>query len=300
MVCQYAPQPQVRTTRFLPIFPTRYRTTWQRVPVTCYRPTLSRDPVTGCPVTAMQPCVTYRWQPQRVPATGLRGFCSSLFGRPTVTANYVTPGVTSPMPAVSYGSSSLCGPSSCSPAVVPGPVTGAPSLAPSLQTVPPMSGTPGTLQTIPPTTLAPGTTTSPGTTTIPNGSSSGEAADTRPKLDPIPATETGGLNHVPRRRTDRLYDDVPGNHDVMPIPDPDAEMETETDMPGLVPPYVNPEDRTASRLLPYRWAATKISWPVRETEAEPAPLAKMTRPSPAPATPPVKRWDDSGWHSINP
>ena len=47
----------------------RYRTTLTRVPVTYYRPVTTADPATGCPVTSLQPCTTYRWQFMRVPTT---------------------------------------------------------------------------------------------------------------------------------------------------------------------------------------------------------------------------------------
>ena len=182
---------------------------------------------------------------------------------------------------------------------MPGPMTGVPSMVPSLQTVPPMPVAPGRLQSIPPSQLTPGATTTPGTITAPGGTQSREPADVRPKLDPIPATETGGVNEVPRRRLyDKPYDDVPGKHDVMPIPDPDAEPGT--NMPGLAPPYLNPEDRTAARLLPHRWAATKISWPVREKAAEPVAYVDARPTTPEQELPPTKRWDDSGWRSINP
>ncbi|MDP6444551.1 MAG: hypothetical protein QGG36_32255 [Pirellulaceae bacterium] len=44
-----------------------YRTSWQRVPVTYYRPESQVDPVTGIPVSYWRPCTSYRWQARRVP-----------------------------------------------------------------------------------------------------------------------------------------------------------------------------------------------------------------------------------------
>lgn len=51
---------------------TAYRTTWEKVPVTQYRPVTSSDPCTGCTVTCMKPCTTYTWQMKQVPYTTYR------------------------------------------------------------------------------------------------------------------------------------------------------------------------------------------------------------------------------------
>ena len=51
---------------------TAYRTSWQKVPVTKYRPVTSSDPCTGCTMTCMKPCTTYTYQSQRVPYTTYR------------------------------------------------------------------------------------------------------------------------------------------------------------------------------------------------------------------------------------
>ncbi len=51
---------------------TSYRTSWQRVPVTQYRPVTNTDPCTGCTVTCMRPCTSYSWQMKRVPYTTYR------------------------------------------------------------------------------------------------------------------------------------------------------------------------------------------------------------------------------------
>ncbi len=56
---------------------TYYRTSWKKIPVTSYRPVMSTDPVTGCPVTVMKPCTTYTWQAGRERC----GFFDRLFGR---------------------------------------------------------------------------------------------------------------------------------------------------------------------------------------------------------------------------
>ena len=51
---------------------TSYRTTYERVPVTTYRPQTSSDPCTGCSVTCMRPCTTYTYRTRRVPYTTYR------------------------------------------------------------------------------------------------------------------------------------------------------------------------------------------------------------------------------------
>lgn len=51
---------------------TSYRTTYERVPVTQYRPQTSTDPCTGCSTTCMRPCTTYTYRTKRVPYTTYR------------------------------------------------------------------------------------------------------------------------------------------------------------------------------------------------------------------------------------
>ncbi len=51
---------------------TSYRTTYERVPVTQYRPQTTSDPCTGCSVTCMRPCTTYTYRTRRVPYTTYR------------------------------------------------------------------------------------------------------------------------------------------------------------------------------------------------------------------------------------
>ena len=51
---------------------TSYRTSYERVPVTQYRPQTSSDPCTGCTVTCMRPCTTYTYRMKRVPYTTYR------------------------------------------------------------------------------------------------------------------------------------------------------------------------------------------------------------------------------------
>lgn len=51
---------------------TSYRTSWDRVPVTQYRPETKSDPCTGCTVTCMKPCTTYTYRMKREPYTSYK------------------------------------------------------------------------------------------------------------------------------------------------------------------------------------------------------------------------------------
>lgn len=51
---------------------TSYRTSYERVPVTQFRPQTTSDPCTGCTVTCMRPCTTYTYRTKRVPYTTYR------------------------------------------------------------------------------------------------------------------------------------------------------------------------------------------------------------------------------------
>lgn len=62
---------------------TAYRTSWEQVPVTQYKPVTNSDPCTGCTVTCMKPCTSYVWQAKQVPYTTYRA-CYR-------TENYTTP-----------------------------------------------------------------------------------------------------------------------------------------------------------------------------------------------------------------
>jgi hypothetical protein len=63
--------PQIsQTVNYVP--QTCYRTQYVNVPVTTYRPVVSRDPCTGCPVTCMRPATSYVQQARMVPYTSYR------------------------------------------------------------------------------------------------------------------------------------------------------------------------------------------------------------------------------------
>lgn len=295
-LCNLCPTPTAATPTI------RYRTTLTRVPVTSYRPVTTTDPATGCPVTCLQPCTTYRWQFKRVPT--VHQGCGLLNWRwpwsrsePAVAppAAMVAPVTVMPGYAVPMGESYT----------VPGqPATVAPS---------PYYGAPGA-------TFAPG---------VPSGASSLSPvpADSPPTLQPqlppsgaptpayrIPSPspgnsvitpDSGGTTLAPPRLNTETSTDRPHgvNPDtlhlptyVKPIPDPEVPLEP--------PQLLNPRERTAARL---DWAVVPISWPApapapafaQAIEAPGQANALVPAPRPVPPAPrgDEPRWDDSGWKS---
>ena len=63
--CQTTCQRQV--VQYVPR--TAYRTVWNRIPTTVYRPVTSVDPCTSCQTVCYRPCTTYQYQSQQVPYT---------------------------------------------------------------------------------------------------------------------------------------------------------------------------------------------------------------------------------------
>ncbi|MEZ6112954.1 MAG: hypothetical protein R3C99_18375 [Pirellulaceae bacterium] len=153
---------------------TYYRTAYRRIPVTNYRPVTTADPVTGCPVTCMQPCVTYTYQAARVPIH----VCRPIFS--TVPAGPCSPcGGVQGLP---MGGSPYYGT----------PTTG----TPNVMTTPGVMPAPG---------MAPATI--PNTITVPQGGL--QPADIRPSLTTPytygPTPDTGVGSRVNRIPTDSTY-----------------------------------------------------------------------------------------------
>ncbi len=65
-----APVAPVQQVNYVP--QTCYRTVYNPVPVTSYRPITTADPCTGCPVTSLSPVTTYVQRPVVVPYTTYR------------------------------------------------------------------------------------------------------------------------------------------------------------------------------------------------------------------------------------
>ncbi len=289
-----------------------YRTSWKRVPVTRYRPVVSADPITGCPVTVMKPCTTYAWQADRKRC----GVLSRLFGQcdqgPAVTA-------CPPNPCVTFQcgtAPSCCG--SSPPSMVPNAASPVPATAPyytpsNAAPVPQFSVPPPTNGSVP--SLVPNS--SPAVS--PQGT---EPADRRPSLvpsdggaaalQPLPSSPlnsdttvnsdtaaasvrddglAGPLLEGPKANTRTiLRQQVPlptfGNPPAgssspkhRPVPDPEATRTRAEENPSA-PLLLDPRDQVASLPATPAWTATPITWPRKKPTARPTQL------------------DDSGWYSI--
>jgi hypothetical protein len=98
------------TVNYVPY--TDYRTTWQRVPVTNYKPVTSVDPNTGCTTTCMRPCTDQQWQLQRIPYTTYRPVYQ--------TQNYQVPVTTITNDCGTNQGCSTCGIPGAMPGTMPG------------------------------------------------------------------------------------------------------------------------------------------------------------------------------------
>jgi hypothetical protein len=117
-----APPQVTQTASYLP--QTCYRTQYVSVPVTTYRPVVSRDPCTGCPVTCMRPATCMVQQAQLVPYTTYRRVLSNpCCGAAAPTIPAYTSGY---LPAYSAGAGYATG-SSCSGCSAAAPMTYAPT-----------------------------------------------------------------------------------------------------------------------------------------------------------------------------
>ena len=156
---------------------------------------------------------------------------------------------------------------------------------------PTYGGTSQPLEPIPQTMPGPMT---PGTT-APQGST---PADIPPKLDPLPSTGSsdGGQTPLPQTYPKPTLEQK-RKSGIEPVPDPEAEKASQ---PTELSPWLKPGDQTAGRLLPYRFAATKINWPANASRNIPVsysqPADADRAPQVAPSDPPAKKdWYDSGW-----
>jgi hypothetical protein len=161
---------------------------------------------------------------------------------------------------------------------------------------PAFGGTSQPLEAIPQTSPGPVT---PGTT-APQGST---PADIPPKLDPLPSTGGSDSGQTPSRQTyPKPTSEQKIKSGIEPVPDPDAENASQ---PAELSPWLKPDDQTAHRLLPYRFAATKINWPENNSPNRAASFSQPAAPQPKPqaqqpARPTEKDWYDSGWLPANP
>lgn len=262
---------------------TCYRTQYVNVPVTTYRPFLTRDACTGCPVTAMRPTITYVQQARRVPYTTYRAIVTS---GPAVATSYA--------PVYSAPAS---GCSSCSAAPAAAPIATAPAAQPYYNSAP-LSAAPSSSNGTGVPTLAPNISpgvsnfqrpiisSPPSNATSPSGSSS----DLRQKPIVVPGPESsGGANGSQ------------GNHGAAPNGGSAPKSASPMDPTSAAPRLINPDDRTTQRLsVPVRYAVHRVlpSSPAggispvvwRDAAAQAAPVSAEP-----PALQPSQAADADGW-----
>ncbi len=314
-----------------PIPQTYYKTNWEKVPVTRYRPVVYSDPATGYPLTVMDPCTTYTWMPER----RRQSFLSRLFHGADPPPAAVIPQATPCAPPCYSPVMSDCGipaASSCctpsAPAMGPiGSVTPIPtSPAPYYPSSPPSSPmVPMTPGTSPQGIQTPGAAVVPpaGAQQVPSAQPA-VPADVTPRLKPNivpnkkPAAKSSAMTTIPwgagrngairRSLAEEPPARVPssspqsGTLRLRPVPDPDATSNERRSK--STPVLLNPRDRTA-RARPVRAGTySAIAWPSHAALVPTTTHRQATRPVQASrggdATRYTPAWDDSGWTTIRP
>lgn len=166
---------------------TSYRTSWDRVPVTQYRPETKSDPCTGCSVTCMKPCTTYTYRMKRVPYTSYKPvYRTETYKVPVtyVTNNCATGGcATCPTATPAATSCDSCGIAATSSA--PAPVYSA---------APTYGGGSGTIYSQPTVTTAPSGTINTGGGFQTQGGGFQTQGGGLPTVDVSPAELSPSLN----------------------------------------------------------------------------------------------------------
>lgn len=258
---QYAQNPYV-TNQSANQYAPAYRSAWQRVPVTNYRPTVGYDPTTGRKVTSLQPCAGYEWQTRRVPVQTYRPVLGWLFGpnrtyaaRPT----YRVPVSNYAYSAPAYADNSRAYVNS-SPADCSG---GTRVLTQQNDYYTPRSqprsnvGVEEGWQDVvgngdrpPAPALAPGQNVP-----LPDY---GDGSRTRVEQQSL-RRETAPQTNAPQTNAPRAALNQPlGNRRPQPIPDPDAKFQT--DRPAEAPQLIRPRVKTAVA-QPRAGSFVLISWP---------------------------------------
>lgn len=285
-VVEAAPVVAPTVVNYLP--QTCYRTQYVTVPVTTYRPYITRDVCTGCPVTAMRPTVAYVQQARMVPYTTYRAVVTSgpvmgtsyapVYAAPSSTCSSCSaaPAVAAPMAAAP----AVAVPMATSPAAPPGYYNGAPAAAANGTGVP---------------TLAPGMT--PGVSTFqrptmavpPNGVPS----ELRQKPIAVPGPESGG------EAATKNGGSSSGNSPKASEP----KSGSHADPTSAAPRLINPDDRTTQQLsAPVRYAVHRIT-PAMPASSNITPVVwrdaaarALTESAPEqPAAQPAPASDADGW-----
>lgn len=282
---------------------TQYRTSWERVPVTVYRPIVTTDATTGQAVTSLSPCVSYTWQARRVPvATYYRPVSAPQWTAPLTLTVPTTTAVTAPnvtLPTAAPATAPYYGPAQAAPGY---------GLVPSNMV--PGTAVPGaTFPGAPPSAAAPSTVVPgagvPGATLVP----AGQPADQAPALAPgsvprtilnyPPAQPAPGATIIPSHPTSPVPPAHPPTSSMVPVPafgtNP-APVGTGPRVEAPVPHAAAPPAAAPGNFAPVNPAPPLIPAPASPSgvravaPAVEVPQGKTARPIPDPDAP----RDDSG------
>ena len=247
---------------------TAYRTSWERVPVTQYRPVTNSDPCTGCTVTCMKPCTSYTYQMKRVPYTTYRPcYRTETYKVPvtTITNDCATGNCATGLCATGTCATGTCG------------------------TMPATPANNGVYYTMPNGTPVPapsGTISTDGGFSTP----SSVPADINPTLSP---TTQRSIND----RINRSYT----QQTTWPVEQPRTQQRTVIEQPQefkSAPAVINMDDKIAHATVHQRWnyspvrlaSYTKVEKPVREYSGR-AESRTPTNTTPAKV--------NAGWESVD-
>ncbi len=314
-----------------------YRTAYARVPVYVYRPVTAYDPVSGQPVTCLQPQTTTTCQPQRRhwlawlhPHNWFGGwFRGSSCGSPPPTTAYCNPvpcGTQPYYPVPTTPTIIPSVPATTQPAIPLTPYPSGTYVPPAgSRIVPPPTRIPADTQPRLPTTTiplgpsvpstAPGATITPLTpgTTLPStsppgsfgtGSSFGTGTNYPPGSDPyrsipaVPSTTIQGSGY--RSEPSGPVIRAPELNSAL-APSVRAVPDPDAQQPAApvnrAPQLLAPRDKMAAA-GDRRWAVVPAVWPSKPAASTPhGHVREVKSTQPLPATVDAQRYDDSGWTS---
>ncbi len=265
---------------------TAYRSTWERVPVTQYKPVTNTDPCTGCTVTCMKPCTSYTYQMKRVPYTTYRPcYRTETYKVPVTT---ITNGCATGTCATGTCATGACGVGNTyamSPALNPGCNTCA--------TTPATTGNNGVYYTTPdgsPINAPSGTLSTEG--------GFGTPADVSPTLDVNPQTNQRSIQD----RMNRSYTQQTTWPRTQQQPQRQESVIERTQQQESVPAYIGVDDKVARATVHQRWSYSPVrqaSYTSTTAISEPASYeakAQIRRTKPAIGS---STKDNAGWETVD-
>lgn len=274
-----------------------FRTSWQQVPVTYYRPVVTNY-VSGYPTVAGQPCNGYAWQAQRVPTLVRRPwlpFSGYTYVAPVPVAPVATVNYAPAPTTVTYAPAAPAVPACSCPTGVAAPVVAPLTVAPS-------NGAPLPGYTSPAAGVVSGSS-SPSPATGYSATPADQApnllqnhypalpANNSPPLPPAPLPDNTVTPQaaVPADAASSRKDAI-SPYRVAPIPAPDLQKFGPTREAPQAPPLLNGRERTVSNSVGQAMTVEQASW----VTSEPASRSSAAVVKPAA---PKALWNDSGWQS---